>query len=356
MPRLGEEGGRQRLADVDARQAALHLLGERLCKRGRGRRRGRVAHVCALDEPSQPVELFPDGDAGLLLEDEEGEVALVEGVHAFPLLPLGGRVHRLQDLGEGEAGHEAVRPLLHVKAGVEGAEPGEDRAVGGGRQLGRPQLAQRCDAGRGRERLELDARDGGHLVRDPRDELRAHVHLGRRGVVLQHDREARAALGDAHVHLRERVVARRRRLLGGRDHHRRRPKLLRHLTQRDRGSRARVARADADRKRAAAVGYRVDGGPNQRLALAVRHPVGLAQHSHDGRAVAARLCHEAHGLLKAVDVERLVGAKRSGHDGEDAAKVGPGGKPTPSSLQQRGSRGGGRAGTKHVCLFSSWAS
>jgi len=127
VPLLGEEGGRQRLADVDARQAALHLLGERLCKRGRGRRRGRVAHVRALDEPSQPVELFPDGDAGLLLEDEEGEVALVEGVRALPLLPLGGRVHRLQDLGEGEAGHEAVRPLLHVKACGTGRANGRGR-------------------------------------------------------------------------------------------------------------------------------------------------------------------------------------------------------------------------------------
>ena len=73
-----------------------------------------------------------------------------------------GGAHLEEHLGEGEARHEAVRALFHVEAAVECAEAGEDRHLLRRRRR-RPRGVQRGDARGRRQRLELDAPDGGHL-------------------------------------------------------------------------------------------------------------------------------------------------------------------------------------------------
>ena len=139
-----------------------------------------MAHVATLDKAALAVELLAHGDARLLLKYEERQEALIQSVRALEVARLRGGVHREQDLGEGESGHEPLGALLHIEAAVERAEPGEDgaaRRTGGRLGVRLPQLAQGGDARRRRQGLQLDALHRRHLVRDARDERRRHVNL-----------------------------------------------------------------------------------------------------------------------------------------------------------------------------------
>ena len=62
---------------------------------------------------------------------------------------------------------------------------GEDRAV-----LAHHAALQRSDLRRRRQALELDARDRGYLIDQPRQEWHRHVDERRRRVVLKHNLDA----------------------------------------------------------------------------------------------------------------------------------------------------------------------
>ncbi len=263
------------------------------------------------EQQAAPAKQFlADGDAGLLLEHDQGGEAGIQVMDAVPVALTSRAYERLEHLRERKPCIESLAPRLQIERRVERAKPREELGL----PVGEP-LSQLANLGCRRHRLFLDTSDRRNRADDSNDQPGRHVHVGRRRMVLQDDWN-RHGPRNLLIELDDAIFVGNG-FSRGRHHDRIGAEIGGHCRQKPGGGGASGARAHNDGHSLPDHRYRCF---DERLPLLVVETVRLAQHAENRDAVDSERHHELEKALPGMQVEAFIVLKRGGEDRDDTVK------------------------------------